>query len=140
MRCEATFLEKTIFEECYVTDRKTNPVGPERKRNLPDTCSGTFECGKSYERMRPVSTCYRNLSSFFSYSVAETRFSQNSILIYHSRPTKGATCITIINSHSKGSDVILFFADSKQISHYLSSMNSWCSRNVTGPSTQSNSA
>ncbi|KAM3176372.1 hypothetical protein ACTXT7_006641 [Hymenolepis weldensis] len=29
MRCEATFLEKTIFEECYVTDWNINPIGPD---------------------------------------------------------------------------------------------------------------
>ncbi|KAM3173263.1 hypothetical protein ACTXT7_012848 [Hymenolepis weldensis] len=39
--------------------------------------------------------------------LTEIRFSQDSVLNYHSGPTKGATCTTVINSHSKGSDVAL---------------------------------
>ncbi|VUZ56019.1 unnamed protein product, partial [Hymenolepis diminuta] len=49
----------------------------------------------------------KNPSSFCSYSVAKTRFFQDSALTYHSGLTKGATCTTVINSHSKGSDAIL---------------------------------
>ncbi|KAM3171009.1 hypothetical protein ACTXT7_017469 [Hymenolepis weldensis] len=77
------------------------------KRNPPDTYARTYECGKSCERMQPVSTCCRNPSSFYSYSIAETRFSLDSALTYHPGHTKSATCTTIINSHSKVSDVIL---------------------------------
>ncbi|VUZ57531.1 unnamed protein product [Hymenolepis diminuta] len=91
MRCETTFLEKTIFKEYYVTDRNINPMDLERKRNLPDIYSRTHECRKSRARMQPVSACCRNPPSFYSYSIVETRFSQDSALTYCSGPAKGAT-------------------------------------------------
>ncbi|VUZ56780.1 unnamed protein product [Hymenolepis diminuta] len=78
--------------------------------------------------MQPASICYRNSSSFHPYSVAETRFSQDSALNYHSGPTEGATYTTVTNSHSEGSDVILLsLQQADQPS--LSSMNLWCGRN-----------
>ncbi|KAM3172543.1 hypothetical protein ACTXT7_014317, partial [Hymenolepis weldensis] len=77
------------------------------KRNLPDTYSRIYECGKACERMQPVSTCCRTPSSFYSYSVTENKFSQKSALVYYSRLTKGVTCTTVINSHSKVSDIML---------------------------------
>ncbi|VUZ45288.1 unnamed protein product [Hymenolepis diminuta] len=54
-----------------------------RNQNLPNTYALTYECGESHERMQSVSACCRNPSSFSSYSVVETRFSQNSALTYH---------------------------------------------------------
>ncbi|KAM3171480.1 hypothetical protein ACTXT7_016543 [Hymenolepis weldensis] len=90
---EATFQEKTIFKE--------------RKLNLSDIYSRTYECGKSCERKQPASKCCQNFPSFYSYSIAETRFSQDSALTYHSEPTQGATCTTVINSHLKGPAVTL---------------------------------
>ncbi|VUZ50981.1 unnamed protein product [Hymenolepis diminuta] len=108
MRFEATFLEKTISKDFYVTDRNIDLMSLDwRKRNLPDTYSQTYKCGKSCERMQPVSTCCRNSSSFYSYSIAETRFSQDSALTNHSGPTTGATCTTVMYSHSERSGVIL---------------------------------
>ncbi|VUZ53311.1 unnamed protein product [Hymenolepis diminuta] len=107
MRYEATFLEKTIFKKCYVTNRSIKLTVSRRKRNRLDTYSRTYECGECRESMRPVSTCCQNPSSFYSYSTTETRFSQDSGLTYHSGHTKGVTCTTVINSHSKVSDVIL---------------------------------
>ncbi|KAM3176092.1 hypothetical protein ACTXT7_007213 [Hymenolepis weldensis] len=67
-----------------------------RKRNLPDTYSRTYGCEKSLEG------CNR------CQHVAEARFSQDSALTYNFGSTKGATCTTVINSHSKASDVSLF--------------------------------
>ncbi|VUZ44984.1 unnamed protein product [Hymenolepis diminuta] len=57
--------------------------------------------------MQPVSTRCRNPSSFYSYSIAETRLSQNSVQTYHFGPTKGITYTRVINSHSKVYDVTL---------------------------------
>ncbi|KAM3187650.1 hypothetical protein ACTXT7_001924 [Hymenolepis weldensis] len=54
---------------------------PRRKRNLPDTYSRANECDESRERMQPVSTYCRIPSSYYSYSVVETRFSQIYILL-----------------------------------------------------------
>ncbi|VUZ55973.1 unnamed protein product [Hymenolepis diminuta] len=62
---------------------------PRPKRNLPDIYSRTYGCGKSRERIQPVFTCCQNPLSFYSYSIAETRFSQDSALTNHSGHTKG---------------------------------------------------
>ncbi|KAM3173597.1 hypothetical protein ACTXT7_012201 [Hymenolepis weldensis] len=115
MRYEATFLEKAIFVECYITDRNINLMGIDwidainliQFSDENETFSRTHECGKSCGRTQPVSTCCRNLPSSYSYSIAETRFLQDSALTYHSRPTKGVTCTTVINSYSKGFDITL---------------------------------
>ncbi|VUZ46499.1 unnamed protein product [Hymenolepis diminuta] len=101
------FLEKTIFRECYVTYRNINLMGLGRKRNPSDIYSRTYECGKSRERMQLVSTCCQNPSSIYSYSIAETGFSQNSALTYHFGSTKGAAYTVVTNSHSKGSNFTL---------------------------------
>ncbi|VDL16705.1 unnamed protein product [Hymenolepis diminuta] len=66
MRCEATFLEKTIFKECYVTDRSINLMSQ-------DIYSPTYECEKSCERMQPVSTFCLILLRLIDYSAEMSR-------------------------------------------------------------------
>ncbi|KAM3180262.1 hypothetical protein ACTXT7_016629, partial [Hymenolepis weldensis] len=119
MRCEATFQQKAIFKECYVTNRNINPVGLDwmDELNLIQFLDENEICQTPI--LEPVSAenlvggcnqclhCCRDPSSFCSYSIAKIRFSQDSALTYHSGPIRGATHTTVMNSDWKRSDVIL---------------------------------
>ncbi|KAM3177390.1 hypothetical protein ACTXT7_004650 [Hymenolepis weldensis] len=68
-------------------------------------------CSSYFQPMDPADVTYEKMISIVNRlcTIAETKFSQDSALTYHSGPTKGATCTTMTIAHSKGSNVILLW-------------------------------
>ncbi|KAM3184643.1 hypothetical protein ACTXT7_007952 [Hymenolepis weldensis] len=103
MRCGATFLEKTIFKECYVTDRKINLVGLDwidelNLIQLPDeneTCQTPSLEPKNAENL--VRGCRHNLHVPRSLILLFIFSRQNQSDVILLSPTISKSAISILN-------------------------------------------
>ncbi|KAM3181113.1 hypothetical protein ACTXT7_014999 [Hymenolepis weldensis] len=118
MRCEAPFEEKTISEVCYVTDQNSSLVGLDwidelNLMEFPDkneTCQTPILEPTSGENL--VRGCNQYLYvAEIPHPTIPTQLSKpdspsTQLQLTVSGPTKSATHLMVIDSHSKGSNVI----------------------------------